>query len=149
MTLEQATLRLYRALIRAFPEEFRLAHGTDLADVTEDALRDSIRRRGRGRLILFVPRLFLDLLVRLLIEHWHDAARDSRYAMRLLARAPGFTLAAVLCLAIGTGLTAAMYAQVQSTILAEIPGGVRDPDALVRIQKPVRISRVRGTPRRS
>ena len=137
MTIEQATLRLYRALIRAFPEEFRLAHGTELADVTEDVLRDSIRRRGRGRLILFVPRLLLDLLVRLLIEHWHDAARDSRYAVRLLARAPGFTLAAVLCLAIGTGLTAAMYAQVQSTVLAEIPGGVRDPDALVRIQKPV------------
>ena len=137
MTLERATLRLYRALIRAFPEEFRLAHGTDLADVTEDALRDSIRRRGRGRLLLFVPRLFLDLLVRLLIEHWHEAARDSRYATRLLARAPGFTVAAVLCLAIGTGLTAAMYAQVQSTMLAEIPGGVRDPNALVRIQKPV------------
>ena len=84
MTLERATLRLYRALIRAFPEEFRLAHGTDLGDVTEDALRDSIRRRGRARLMLFVPN-----------------------------------------------------AQVQSTMLAEIPGGVRDPNALVRIQKPV------------
>ena len=137
MTVEQTATRLYRALIRAFPEEFRLAHGTDLADVTEDALRDSIRRRGRGRLVLFVLRLFLDLLARLLIEHWHDAARDSRYAARLLARAPGFTVAAVLCLAIGTGLTAAMYAQVQSTMLAEIPGGVRDPDALVRILKPL------------
>ena len=149
MTLDEATIRLYRALIRAFPEEFRLAHGTDLAGVTEDALRDSIRRRGRGRLMLFVPRLFLDLLVRLLIEHWHDAARDSRYASRLLACAPGFTLAAVLCLAIGTGLTAAMYAQVQSTILAEIPGGVRDPGALGTDPEACGISRVRGAPRRS
>jgi len=137
MTLEQATLRLYRALIRAFPEEFRLAHGADLADVTEDVVRDSVQRSGRRRLILFIPRLFLDLMMRLVVEHWHDGVRDTRYATRLLARAPGFTLAAVLCLAIGTGLTAAMYAQVQSTMLAEIPGGVRDPDALVRIQKPV------------
>jgi predicted permease len=30
-----------------------------------------------------------------------------------------------------------MYAQVQSTMLAEIPGGVRDPNALVRIQRRV------------
>jgi predicted permease len=137
MTLEKTTLRLYRALIRAFPEEFRSAHGADLAGMTEDVVRGSVQRRGRGRSILLVPRLFLDLTMRLVVEHWHDAARDTRYAMRLLARSPGFTLAAVLCLSIGTGLTAAMYAQVQSTMLAAIPGEVRDPDALVRIHKPV------------
>ena len=38
-----------------------------------------------------------------------------------------------MCLAIGTGLTAAMYAQVQSTVLADVPGGVRDPDDLIRV----------------
>ena len=62
----------------------------------------------------FVPN---DLL-RPFREHGFDAVRDTRYAVRLLARAPGFTAAAVLCLAIGTGLTAAMFAQVQSTVLA-------------------------------
>jgi predicted permease len=70
-------------------------------------------------------------------EHWRDAQRDARYAVRSLARVPGFTLAAVLCLAIGTGLTAAMYAQVQSTVLADLPGAVHDPDALIRVHRPV------------
>lgn len=67
-------------------------------------------------------------------EHWRDLRSDARFAVRMLARAPGFTLAAVLCLAIGTGLTAAMYAQIQSTVLADLPGAVREPDTLVRIQ---------------
>jgi predicted permease len=30
-----------------------------------------------------------------------------------------------------------MYAQVQSTILADLPGGVRDPDRLIRVHRPV------------
>jgi predicted permease len=71
------------------------------------------------------------------VEHCRDAQRDALHAVRLLARAPGFTLVAVLCLAIGTGLSAAMYAQVQSTVLADLPGGVREPDALIRLDRPV------------
>ena len=79
----------------------------------------------------------LNAIVRMTADFWRDAQRDARYSVRLLARAPGFTVAAVLCLAIGTGLTAAMYAQVQSTVLADLPGGVRDPDRLLRVHRPV------------
>jgi hypothetical protein len=57
-----------------------------------------------------VPSDFPGFIIRRAAEHGRDAQRDARYAVRLLARAPGFTLAAVLCLAIGTGLTAAMSA---------------------------------------
>jgi predicted permease len=136
VTVEDAALRLYRALARAFPQEFRVAYGADLADATEDAMRDAMLRGGRLRLVWLVPRLFLDLAVRVAVEQVRDSARDARYAVRLLTRAPGFTLAAVSCLAIGIGLTAAMFGQVQSTVLAPVPG-VRDPHSLVRLQAPV------------
>lgn len=82
-------------------------------------------------------RLLLSSLLRRFRVHGFEAIRDIRYAVRLLARAPGFTAAAVLCLAIGTGLAAAMFAQIQSTVLAEVPGGVRDAQAIVRLQQPV------------
>ena len=82
-------------------------------------------------------RMLLNTFRRTTAEHWRDALRDARYAVRLLARAPGFTLAALLCLAIGTGLTAAMYAQVQSTVLADVPGGIRDADDLIRVHRPI------------
>lgn len=75
-------------------------------------------------------------LWRLAAAHGQDAARDARHAARMLLQAPGFTLAAVLCLAIGTGLTGAMYSQIQSTVFREIPG-VRDAAAVVRLQRPM------------
>ena len=34
-------------------------------------------------------------------EYWRDAKRDARYAVRLLARAPGFTTVVVLTLTLG------------------------------------------------
>jgi predicted permease len=119
-----------------YPEEFRQAHGGDLSDTTEDLVQATISRQGRAGMLMKIPGLFFDLALRAVAEHWHDAQRDLRYALRLLMSAPGFTIAAVLCLALGTGLTSAMYAQVQSTVLADIPGGVDDPDTLIRVHRP-------------
>jgi putative ABC transport system permease protein len=135
MSLEDTTLRLYRLLARALPFEFRQEYGGGLMDATDDLVRHAARG-GWRRLILVIPRLLGDLAWRLVVEHCHDALRDARYAARMLSRAPGFTLAAVTCLAIGTGLTAAMYSQIQANVLREIPG-TRDAAGLVRLQRPI------------
>jgi predicted permease len=141
MTLDQAAVRLYRALAQAFPSEFLQRYGSELTDVAEDVVRDAARRGDRIRLVWLVARLLANLAVRIAAEHVSDVVQDARYAVRILARAPGFTLASVTCLAIGTGLAAAMYAQVQATVLRELPG-VRDPAALVRLHKPTTFANV-------
>ena len=46
---------------------------------------------------------------------------DLRYGLRTLLREPGFTLAAVLVLALGTGATTAIFTLVQSVLLAPLP----------------------------
>ena len=59
--------------------------------------------RTMAGLIPAVLRMLSDLLVRLAVEHLSGLAQDTRYGARMLARSPGFTLAAVVCLAIGIG----------------------------------------------
>jgi putative ABC transport system permease protein len=61
-----------------------------------------------------------------------DARRDLGHAVRLLRRAPLFTLTAVLSLAIGIGANATIFS-VANAVLFRTPAGVADPDRLVDI----------------
>ena len=60
-----------------------------------------------------------------------DAVRDVRHGVRLLARSPGFTAAALLTLALGIGATAAIFSIVRTVVLEPLP--YRDPGRLVAV----------------
>jgi hypothetical protein len=59
---------------------------------------------------------------------------DIRYAFRMLAKTPGFTLMAVLTLALGIGLNTVVFTVYESVALK--PLAVRSPGEIVRITRP-------------
>ena len=56
--------------------------------------------------------------------------RDLRYSIRMLAKSPVFTLAAVTTLALGIGLNAATFSAVSGILLRPL-AGTESPDELV------------------
>ena len=62
---------------------------------------------------------------------WLDVAQDTRYAIRLLRRAPGFAIVAVLTLGLGIGATTTISSVVDTILLQPLP--FADSDRLVRI----------------
>jgi predicted permease len=65
---------------------------------------------------------------------WLDRLiQDLRYGVRVLARSPGFTLTAVVVLAIGIGVNVSAFSLFNMLALKPLP--VRDPESLVRLER--------------
>jgi putative ABC transport system permease protein len=60
---------------------------------------------------------------------------DLRHALRQLAKSPGFTLLAVLSLAVGIGINSTIFSAMDAAFLRPLP--VERPDEIVKLERPM------------
>ena len=125
-----ASERIYRLLLRAYPRDFRDEYGQEMSLLFR-------ARFGEGRLKLWVQVLG-DLLLHAPREHWSMTCHDLRYAFRSWRRTPAIPAVALTALTIGMGANIAMFGVVHAVLLGSLP--VPDPDRLMLLREnnPVR-----------
>jgi putative ABC transport system permease protein len=111
--------RLFRLLLRLFPADFRGDFADEMSADFRDQRRDA-HTRARGLRTLWF-RTVVDVLRRAPREHLDVIWQDVVYALRVLRRHRAASAMAVLSLAIGIGLNAAVYSVVGNVLWRSLP----------------------------
>jgi putative ABC transport system permease protein len=119
--------KLFRAMLYCYPAEFRHEYGTEM----EQLFRDRLQSEPRLRVWL---EALADLAFAAPKEHWHVLIADVKYGARVLAAVPGFTVIALLVIALGIGATASIFSVVNAVLLRSLPYG--HPEKLFYLWSP-------------
>lgn len=140
--------RIVRLLVALHPARFRDRFGAEMAEHAREDI-ERARTRGVGQGLVRSAAVMVDLTVSAIAEHARPAwtgsrgsrtrggvgtmvaewIRETRLAMRALARSPGFTAASVATLALALGANTAIFAVLDTVLLEQMP--YDEPEELV------------------
>lgn len=128
MTEPRLALWVYRMLLRLYPAQFRQDYEREVVSVFRRQL--GWQRGGAGAWLYFVQAC-LSIMWNAPGEHLDMLASDLSYAFRTFRRSPWFTAVAIVTLALGIGVNAALFSVVKSVLFGTLP--YAKPGQLVRV----------------
>ena len=121
-------MRAYNLLLRLYPASFRNEYGEEMRLLFARRRRDVT---GPGSVLLLYMQTIAEILGNAVLVHLDLLGQDLRYTARMLRRAPGFAITAVLIVALGIGATTAAFSVTDFVLLRPLP--FPDPERLVKV----------------